>query len=385
MADPIEIFKTKVTTAADALALINGVFQWAFGPNEPSITFPFLNWADTANDLWRQRNADDNGWVVRGRLSEAFLGMVPVDDNLSPLVSNGNYIINPRFEIAQRGTSFNVVGYGLDRWRTHSLGGGAATISQQSFALGQTAVPDNPKKYLQWNQTGAAPTEPELQQRIEYVDTLAGQTCTVIFWAKADAERTMKVGFRQSFGTGSSPSSDVDVTNQQIQLTANWQKFTLTFSLPSVSGKVLGTGNNDYLALRFLMPMNTAFTIDIANVIVAKGINIKTCRWRMIGQEITLCQRYYETGVFSQYMPWGATTNWKTGVVYYKVQKRISPTIIVSVDGVNGRVRLSDGVGSYSTNIVITSGDYLNLFEAGITSSELLVHLAFTWTADAEL
>lgn len=79
MANPIEIFQTKVTTAVDALALINGVFQWAFGPNEPSITFPFLNWADTGNDLWKQRKADDNGWIVRGRLSEAYFGLALAD------------------------------------------------------------------------------------------------------------------------------------------------------------------------------------------------------------------------------------------------------------------------------------------------------------------
>lgn len=79
MAAPIEIFQTKVTTAADALALINGVFQWAFGPNEPSITFPFLNWGDTGNDLWKQRNADDNGWIIRGKLSEAYFGLASAD------------------------------------------------------------------------------------------------------------------------------------------------------------------------------------------------------------------------------------------------------------------------------------------------------------------
>lgn len=79
MAAPIEIFQTKVTTAADALALINGVFQWAFGPSEPSITFPFLNWGDTGNDLWKQRNADDNGWIIRGKLSEAYFGLASAD------------------------------------------------------------------------------------------------------------------------------------------------------------------------------------------------------------------------------------------------------------------------------------------------------------------
>jgi hypothetical protein len=75
MATPIEIFQTKVTTAADALALINGVFQWAFGPTPPSITFPFLNWADTGTNSWYQRNADDNAWIFKGALDSAFAPM----------------------------------------------------------------------------------------------------------------------------------------------------------------------------------------------------------------------------------------------------------------------------------------------------------------------
>ncbi len=75
MANPIEIFQTKATTAADALALINGVFQWAFGPTPPSITFPYLNWADTGTNSWYQRNADDNAWIFKGALDSAFAPM----------------------------------------------------------------------------------------------------------------------------------------------------------------------------------------------------------------------------------------------------------------------------------------------------------------------
>lgn len=76
MADPIEIFQTKITTAADALSLINGVFQWAFGSTPPSVTFPFLNWADTGANRWWQRNADDNAWIFKGALDVAFM---PID------------------------------------------------------------------------------------------------------------------------------------------------------------------------------------------------------------------------------------------------------------------------------------------------------------------
>ncbi len=374
MAAPIEIFQTKVTTAVDALALINGVFQWAFGPSEPSITFPFLNWADTGNDLWKQRNADDNGWIIRGKLSALFFGLTPVDDNNSPLVSNGNYIINPRFEIAQRGTSFTTVGYTLDRWASHSLGGGAATISQQSFTIGQTAVPDNPKKYLRWNQTGAASTEPELQQRIECVETLAGQTCTVIFWAKANTEQTFKIGFRQRFGTGGSPSVDVDGAVQQVQLTTNWQKYTLTFALPSVTGKSLGTNGNDYLALRLVMPAGVTFTIDIANLIVAKGQNVNTCCWRSIGQELTLCQRFYETGYLFIQAQTNAAGQY-VGIGYsFAVKKRATPSM--SFISGPGEIGITD-LGNVSRN----GGGFRN----GKSTEAGVVVIDQYWEADAEL
>ncbi len=342
MGEPIEIFETQVTSATEALALINGVFQWAFGPTEPSIVFPFLNWADTANNLWKQRNEDNNGWVIKGKLTNPFLGLVPVDDDNSPIVANGNYIINPRSEIAQRGTSFNSVGYTLDRWPLHSLGsGGAATVSQQSFTLGQTAVPDNPKKYLRWQQTGAASTAPELQQRIEYVDTLAGQTCTVIFWAKANAEQTMSVGFRQHFGIGGSPSADVDGTSQQVQLTANWQKFSFVFTLPTVAGKTRGSDGNDYLALRLILPIGLTYTVDIADVIVAKGINVSTVRWRPIQQEIALalrfCQKSYNIDVapgtvttIGRRIGWSLnTTDMYDNGIEFPVIMRTTPTVTI--------------------------------------------------------
>jgi len=33
------------------------------GATEPTVTFPFMTWADTDNDLYKQRNAADDAWI----------------------------------------------------------------------------------------------------------------------------------------------------------------------------------------------------------------------------------------------------------------------------------------------------------------------------------
>src|SRR5690606_33394960 len=77
--------------------------------------------------------------------------------------------------------------------------------------------------------------------------------------------------FFQNFGTGGSPSTGVQVSAQNASLTTSWQRFDLTFDIPSISGKTLGTNNDDLLLLVFFMPLNVVMTIDIANIMVVEG------------------------------------------------------------------------------------------------------------------
>lgn len=253
-----------------------------------------------------------------------------------------NKLINGGFDIWQRGTSQTTAGYGSDdRWNNgHS--GSTKTASRQTFTLGQTDVPGNPKYWARTVVTSVAGSGNYClkQQAIESVATLAGQTATLSFWAKADASKNIAVEFVQQFGTGGSPSSAVaSIGVTTLALTTSWQRFVVTVSIPSISGKTLGTANDDYLALVFWFDAGSSFnartnslgqqsgTFDIANVQVEAGSIATPFEQRPISTELSLCQRYYERwqsgdayGRFC-YAVGGGTTS--AVIIYnYKVEKR---------------------------------------------------------------
>jgi hypothetical protein len=172
-----------------------------------------------------------------------------------------NDIVNGNFDVWQRGTSFvNPTPVNLaptaDKWsvlRTGSL----ATITREDFTLGQTDVPHFPKHYYRSNLSIGGTFSGHfaiLGQRIGKVTKHAGKSYTLSFWAKADATKDIAIEFVQHFGTGGSPSPLVvgDNFNQSLRkvtLTTLWQKFVITMDWPSISGKTLGTINNNFSAV----------------------------------------------------------------------------------------------------------------------------------------
>jgi hypothetical protein len=70
-----DITTLDANTGPTMRAAINAALQAAVsnssGATEPGVTYPFMFWADTANDLLKQRNAADNAWVDKGKLSAA--------------------------------------------------------------------------------------------------------------------------------------------------------------------------------------------------------------------------------------------------------------------------------------------------------------------------
>jgi hypothetical protein len=221
--------------------------------------------------------------------------------NNGPLAGMRNAIINGNFDIWQRGTSFaspTNANYTADRWKVQFNNTGATrTLSRQSFALGQTDVPGEPTYFMRFDQSvaGSGGTFTQLDQYIESVRTFAGQQVTISFWAKAAASTTMpSVALQQLFGSGGSPSSLNQTTaGSSLALTTTWQKFSYQVTLPSISGKTLGTDNNDALIVVFFMPLNATFTIDIAQVQVEPGPVATPFERRPIGTELALCQRYF--------------------------------------------------------------------------------------------
>lgn len=209
-----------------------------------------------------------------------------------------NAIINGNFDIWQRGTSFTLGGgvlYTADRVGANTGVSGSATASRQSFTLGQTDVPNEPEYYFRHLQSVAASSEVVCyRQRIESVRTYAGQTVTLSFYAKADAAVDLTPVATQKFGTGGTPSTDVITTLPIQSVVTTWQKFDITFDIPSISGKTIGTNSDDNLEIDLRGPDSTLWTIDIAQVQLESGEVATNFEQRSVGEELALCQRYYQ-------------------------------------------------------------------------------------------
>lgn len=292
--------------------------------------------------------------------------------------SGENLLINGGFDIWQRGTSFTDTGYTADRWRADEADG-AFAVTREGFVLGQTDVPDEPQYYLKFDMTTSASSgNPTLEQRVEGVRTLAGQDATFSFYAKvASGTLTVTPRFRQNFGTAGSPSADVDIDGADITVTTTWQRFEVSVTLPSISGKLLGPASDNYLSVMLVLPTVT-FNLDVANAKLEAGDVATAFAARPDGEEFGLCQRYYqkpshyERG-FQGYTPSGITNYTQ---FRFATEMRSSPT--VTTIGIDEAFFPS---GPPNTQFVVSSG--FGVYK--VSNAAGTGHFDFDWTADAEL
>lgn len=221
-----------------------------------------------------------------------------------------NLIINGDFSTWQRGTGpVTTNTYNADdRWINTHLGS-AKTVTQQTFALGQTAVPGDPEFFSRTVVTSVANVANYVAkvQRIESVRRLAGKNLRLSFWAKADAPKPIAIDLLQKFGTFGSPSPDVSgIGAQKFNLTTSWQKFTATIAMPSIAGKTLGV-QNDYTELRFWFDAGSNYnsvtaslgqqsgTFDLSQIQLEIGTVETAFETLPPGEMLALCERYYQT------------------------------------------------------------------------------------------
>jgi hypothetical protein len=266
-----------------------------------------------------------------------------------------------------------------------ALSGGTASITQQSFTVGQTDVPGNPKFFLRLAvTTGDNSCRTETLQ--EDATTFAGQTVTISFWAKGTnpAGGSLEVFFRQEFGSGGSTA--VATSGGSITLTSSWQRFTKTVAVPSVSGKTIGTGSSWGVDIRQPAADTgvAAWTLDLSNVQVESGSTaspFQTATGTLQG-ELAACQRYYfranwdAAALYAIFAQGGAaTTTTGGGTMYYPVQMRVKPTAIdfptvgtffQFVDA-NGTSVALTGLGFDATQTSTTTGFLNTTVASGLT------------------
>lgn len=233
----------------------------------------------------------------------ATVGALHVNGNAYPsagALSNRNFVINGGFDVWQRGTvvsSRSSSGYfGADRWRSHASGG-TYNQSRETVPLGDSTV--GRFKYFMRHACTIGNNYNSIQHRIEGVGTVPEGKATLSFYAKGTnpAGGSLMAGYSQNFGTGGSPSSTNQPAEVNFTLTSSWQRFTIEFTVGSISGKTLGTDNNDFFQIFIGQPAadtsTDAWTLDITGVQLETGSVATPFEHRSYNDELTRCQRYY--------------------------------------------------------------------------------------------
>lgn len=303
-----------------------------------------------------------NGYVWTGTAWDSTSAQ-PI--SLSTTAPGYNYIINGGFDIWQRGTSFSGTnGYIADRFTTYCDTLTNKSWSRVAFTAGECPAPQvGSKYYLRYTETVSSTGNNFYTQPIEDVETLAGQTVTFSWYAKASTARSIDARFSQNFGSGGSATEYTPRVT--FNLTTSWARYTHTVTIPSISGKTIGT--NSFLGPMLYISNSQVGTVDIWGMQVEQGSAATAFRRNApsIQGELAACQRYYLSisGNITNGYKTGADT-FRVATVFFPVQMRITPSVSATwsdstAAGSNGVNQLSaipvKNIGNTTTEIILTS------------------------------
>ena len=251
--------------------------------------------------------------------------------DVAHVVGRKNLIINGGFDVWQRGTSFTpaeVYGYSADRTRLSS--GSTVNITKESATIEGNVV--NTLKHsitstgVGWNT--------RYNQRIEEFDYFKNKTFTLSFWVKSS--RTHALSSSQIyFGGGGINTLDLYADYNMGDVTPTWTKKVITFSVGDLS-----TATGTYVDLVIgITSDGAAIDIEYAQMQLELGSVATEFEHRSYGEELALCERYYEKGL-------GYGAHWG-----FRTTKRVTPSMSVPTYATNyvdiGGFRLTTTGSSY--------------------------------------
>ena len=342
-------------------------------------------------------------------------------------LSNRNLIINGAMQVAQRGTVGTHPALGtskypsVDRWKFNVDSGGSVLSVDQS-----TDVPNGFAKslYLSPDTTATMTGSRRVifEQSIEGQNLAAwgygttdAQPLTLSFWVKSNLTGNVGLTLKTAELCGQTYSIDVADTWEYKTVTfpANAAGTPLTYDntvgallsmFVSSSSIFTGTyaGDGVWTAItNSSLTDGTGFNIysSISNYLNITGVQLEVgdtatpFEHRSYGQELALCQRYYET----TYPNGAAVGSVNDGPIHfralpsgnadyrhfsYKVEKRASPTMI-AYNGITGASGSWRGSGGSDRTVTLTSYGTSGFRAQGWTLGDYVQNGHFT--ADAEL
>jgi hypothetical protein len=332
----------------------------------------------------------DSGSLVNETLTIA-ISIVAAANSPLPVstlqAGNENLFINGDMRISQRGTSFAAAStayYATDRWLVDPQG---ATVAASQFAPspGFTAVGGSEHIWSALQLVRSSPGvtgNTFLAQRIEDVRTGEGNTITLSFLVYSPvAIDTMTINAQQFFGTGGSPSAAVNVSpvSFTVNATNTWERKTVSLSIPSISGKTLGTNNDHFLVIALGIPPalgNGTWRMTHFDARIGPATPpVFVRRQRTI--ERILCERYFQNyaGNIRFGMREGSPGTIRSCPIAF-------PTIMRSAPTVSG---LSYSVNGWSIAPSVFSPTIAGFAVEGTAPNASYLDSILTYIADAEL
>lgn len=364
-----------------------GLWTTATRPGSPTVGQAGFNTTTSLPELWNG-SAWSSFLPAAGTVTNAMLAnsAITVNGSATSLggsvittgdVAGKNKIINGAFDFWYRGASFiNVNGtYTSDRWVIARDGSTSVSGTKQIFTPGVAPVSGyESEAYMRLAGTVVSSSAFYLEQRVEDVRTFAGQTATLSYWAKADTATTNTPLWIQNFGAGG--SAGLNGSNGSHSITTSWQRFSVTFSIPSISGKTIGS--NSYLALHVIRATTSA-TIDIWGVQLEAG-SVATPFSRAGGTlagELAACQRYFQRVTSPDNNIGAGVVNALNGAYIFVTHKqKMRATATVSGSTAGSAIKLISPTGTQYTVTSFSaavSGDGATLVNANIGSNSLVV------------
>jgi len=345
----------------------------------------------------------DSGTIATGTIVDAdvanvaaskLTGALPAIDGASLTGINipsgrKNIMFNGAMNISQRTASTTGVTsatYGAcDRYKLILNGGGTFTISQENDA------PAGFHKSLKANCTTAqgslgANDYGYFSQKIESQDTKhlaygtsSAKTITLSFWVKCSQTGTLQAGIVH-YATSENRHIGGTYT---INAANTWEKKTMTFvgdtaaagagnfdtargfevewflisgssrtggSVPSSWGTMAQTNRN--AGSNISIGDSTSDTWQITGVQLEVGDTATDFEYRSVGEELALCERYYEeTGNTAEQFPLPKTREsdrHRISAYQYKTTKRVIPSItLIDANGDGGGTPAASGIGTH--------------------------------------
>lgn|GEM_PF-5978049 len=292
---------------------------------------------------------------------------------------NDNLLINGGFDFWQRGGSFQQQGFCADRWFFNLSGAtGSAnlreSLTQEGIGQGSDIVSPNHirvENFTADNNVGVI-------TRLENVRTLSGKKATVSFRA-TEGVANYKVSLFQNFGVGGSP---LVRSTYQIPSGEKWERLSVTFNVPSIAGKTVGT--DSHIGLEILNPENEIMIFRLADIKLEEGDVATPYQARPIAEELALCKRYYESGFANILLcSFYASTAWGSNTVPFGTPKRTTPAMTSVINNTYNLGNPTE-ISGYRQGINYFQPTGLGTQNSSTTGADD-GWISFTWTADAEI